>query len=145
MFDALVVARPPLCWRRFLEQGFRSPAGIDAEPFSTSKNLPCGSFNGDLLFGHNSWDPSGAARLLQRQPSPASLFYAVFLRDPLARAVSFANFYRVPKAKFEDGGWRAFAVNAMTSMVNGVLGVGAGTGEWCDLDRLWLVVENVDR
>ena len=127
LFDALVLARPPLCWRRYLERGFR-PA--ESKPFATSKNQPCGPVKGDLMFGHNSWDPTGAAMLLQRQPLPESLYYAVFLRDPVERMVSFANFYRVERRSFESGGWRAFAVNAMTSMVNGVLGVGAGTGEW---------------
>ena len=127
MFDALVLTRPPLCWRRYLEGGFR-PAGV--KPFATSKNEVCGVVKGDLMFGHNSWDPMGAAMQLLRQPKPASLYYAVFLRDPVERMVSFANFYRVERRSFESGGWRAFAVNAMTSMVNGVLGVGAGTGEW---------------
>ena len=127
MFDALVLTRPPLCWRRYLESGFRP---IGAKPFATSRNEPCGPVKGDLIFGHNSWDPNGAALLLLRQPAPESLYYAVFLRAPVERMVSFANFYQVERNNFENGGWRAFAVNAMTSMVNGVLGVGAGTGEW---------------
>mmetsp|Transcript_21510 Transcript_21510/g.48580 ORF Transcript_21510/g.48580 Transcript_21510/m.48580 type:complete len:518 (-) Transcript_21510:207-1760(-) len=67
--------------------------------------------------------------------APVGVYWVTWVREPLARAVSFANYYTVPKRSFEQGEWRAYATNAATSMINGVPGLGAGVGAWYSFPR----------
>jgi hypothetical protein len=81
----------------------------------------CQVQGGDLIFGHVPFDPIGAASVLSHRYS-TSMYFMIFLRDPVDRLVSFANFMQVPSKQFPTW-WRPHATNLQTSMVNGI---GAG-------------------
>jgi hypothetical protein len=102
-----------------------------------------------LIFGHNSYDPVGLAKVLDSSGTsssstststssspPVSLLmpvhYMVFVREPLSRIVSFSNFNEEPLNSWLNPppffGWQRYAINAMTGMINGVIGIGPGIG-----------------
>jgi len=122
VFDALNRDRAPLCYRRYMYSFERES--------QHSGQVPCEPINGNFIFGHNSYDPKGLAGVLHDPLNPR-LYHMVFLREPLSRVVSFANFNEEPLQAWANPpgmGWKRYAINAMTGMVNGVVGIGPGLG-----------------
>jgi hypothetical protein len=78
------------------------------------------TLKGNIVYGHVGYDPDGISKLCAQ--AHMGVFYVTFMRDPIERVVSFANWKQVPLDAFELGNWHDFAQNLATSMTNGVVG-----------------------
>lgn len=69
-----------------------------------------------VIVGHVSFDIVRASAIMKTP----RVFSVTFLRDPLARVLSFANFKNVALEEFLGGAWTRIATNVATLMLNGV-------------------------
>lgn len=73
-----------------------------------------------VMTGHTSLDIVRASAIMKTP----RVYSITFLRDPLSRVVSYANFINLPLDKFLNGTWPQIAINLATMMLNGVRDVG---------------------
>ena len=98
----------------------------------------CDPAAGDIVFGHVPYDYKFVASVVAR-PAPA-VYPVVWLRHPLKRIVSFANFLKVSVDDFRRKITK-LSCNQQTNMINGVpfsgggCGVGVTRGE--GFDKAW--------
>ena len=133
-FARLTDTRPPLCSRRFMD----SFEGCSVEKrdkvigcaVAVRKKKPevkgCPRNASNLLWGHLSLDLDGSRRIIN-PTSPLTTpptYSMIFLREPIERLVSLANYLGIAQSKFTASWGRQMAANTQTSMINGLRFVG---------------------